>query len=212
MEPQSPNDDSVVTLLASAVAASERGDEDARWTSVVALQRGGAPETFEACATWCASASGFARTLAADVLGQLGGSGEESPYRERSTPLLLGLLSDSEPSVISSAAIALGHLAVRGRLEPLLSLAAHRSAEVRHAVAVALSGNESARAIATLILLSADEDAHVRDWATFGLGAQTDVDTPEVRHALAARLDDEDEDTRAEAFSGLSRRGDPRAR
>jgi HEAT repeat protein len=61
-------------------------------------------------------------------------------------------------------------------------------------------------------LLGALEDprAEVRDWAVFGLGVLRDVDTPRVREALLARLDDEGADTAGEAAVGLARRGDPR--
>ncbi len=54
--------------------------------------------------------------------------------------------------------------------------------------------------------LTSDEDADVRDWATFGLGTQINVDGTEVRQCLLARLDDPDEDTRSEAIAGLARR------
>jgi HEAT repeat protein len=64
------------------------------------------------------------------------------------------------------------------------------------------------RAVACLITLSADPEAGVRDWATFGLGVQIDIDTPEIRAALRARLYDPDGDTVGEAIVGLARRKD----
>jgi hypothetical protein len=51
----------------------------------------------------------------------------------------------------------------------------------------------------------------VRDWACMGLGDQLrDLDSPELRAALVARLDDIDLDTRCQAMCGLALRRDPR--
>src|SRR5690348_6201086 len=65
-------------------------------------------------------------------------------------------------------------------------------------------------AVATLIGLTRDPDDHNRDWATFALGQQIELNTPEIRDALADRLSDEDEVTRAEARVGLARCKDAR--
>lgn len=64
-------------------------------------------------------------------------------------------------------------------------------------------------AVTTLMQLTSDEDADVRDWATFGLGTEVKVDGAAVRQCLLDRLDDPDEDTRAEAVAGLARRHAP---
>lgn len=204
-------DPTVATLLADARAAAVREDEDARWHCVVALQAGGSETAFRQAAAWSTSPLPLERALGADILGQLGGSGESSPFRDRALPLLVPLLRDPDAVVLRAATIALGHLELRDQLEPLVALATHSEAGVRHGVVLALSGNDAPLAIATLIQLSADEDEHVRDWATFGLGSQTDLDTPELRDALAARLDDPNGDARAEAFTGLARLRDARA-
>ena len=67
-----------------------------------------------------------------------------------------------------------------------------------------------ARAIAALIELSSDPDYDVRNWATFGLGSQIDTDTPAIREALWARLEEPEDEVRGEAWVGLARRGDVR--
>jgi HEAT repeat protein len=69
------------------------------------------------------------------------------------------------------------------------------------------------RAVPELIRLSRDRSARVRNWATFGLSQQLGdphpIDTPEIREALAARL--QDDAACAEAAFGLAARGDRRA-
>lgn len=72
-----------------------------------------------------------------------------------------------------------------------------------------MQGNGQAAAIDTLIELMEDINEDVRDWATFALGSQCDVDFVEVREALRKRLDDPFEDARSEAVWGLARRKDP---
>jgi HEAT repeat protein len=54
-------------------------------------------------------------------------------------------------------------------------------------------------------------DDDFRDWATFGLGVQGDMDSVEIREALVRRLNDPDEDVREEAMVGLAKRKDERA-
>ncbi|NUU18943.1 hypothetical protein HP550_16960 [Cellulomonas humilata] len=98
----------------------------------------------------------------------------------------------------------------------VLALVGHESAVVRKAVAVQLpyltDDEPSADLLATAIRLTADLDPQVRDWACFTLGQQwQQVDSPELRRALAGRLDDIDLDTRHAALVGLSLRRDPRA-
>jgi hypothetical protein len=66
--------------------------------------------------------------------------------------------------------------------------------------------------VAVAIGLTLDRDKGVRDYACFALAQQwREVDTPALRNALAARLDDLDRDTRSEALVGLAYRRDPRA-
>jgi HEAT repeat protein len=93
----------------------------------------------------------------------------------------------------------------------VLGLRDHPDAAVREAVAFALGGRSGDDVLAALIALSADDAVDVRDWATFALGTLAEDDGEPLRDALAARLEDPDEDTRLEAVHGLALRGDPRA-
>ena len=116
--------------------------------------------------------------------------------------------------VVSAAITGFSHLQDRRAVPRILEFVDHPSEDVRLNVAMSLRGATDYEphegAIEALVKLSADEDEDVRNWACFGLG-QFDADTPEAREALAARLDDEHNDTRCEAVSALARIDDERA-
>lgn len=122
------------------------------------------------------------RIVGADILAQLGWS--DQTYLRESVTRLIEMLDDPESSVISSAAVALGHRRDPIAIPHLLKLAAHPDAGVRHGLVFGLCGHEDADAIRTLISLAQDEDFDVRNWAVFALGSQIDTDTPEIRQAL----------------------------
>jgi hypothetical protein len=98
----------------------------------------------------------------------------------------------------------------------VVALVGHESADVRKAVVVQLpfltEDEPSPELLAAAIMLTEDPDQDVRDWACFTLGQQWQhVDTPELRDALAGRLDDIDVETRLAALVGLALRQDARA-
>jgi HEAT repeat protein len=193
-------------LLSIALTAE---DEDTVWEAVGILHWRGTREVFEAARQLCASRCPRERAVGADVLGQLGIP--ERSFPDESWAILTERLRvDENAGVLSSAAIACGHLHDVRAIDPLVQLKDHRCEDVRYAVVFGLSAYEDSKAVRALIDLSADTDAHVRDWATFGLGQQIRLDTPEIREALYARVADEDGDTRAEGLMGLARRRDER--
>jgi HEAT repeat protein len=166
-------------------------------------------EVFEAAAALCKSRRTAERQLGASILNQLGHPDRIFPD-EVLAVLSAMLVTEKDRDVLHTICIALRYLDLPEGIPLLLSLKEHPDAWVRHGVAFGLGGEEDPEAVQGLIDLSADEDEVVRDWATFGLGKQLDLDTPPIRAALAARLDDPDPVTRAEAFGGLARRKDPR--
>lgn len=179
---------------------------------IAALHARGDEESFVAAAEVLGSPDPDRRSVAADILAQLGAAGEERPFREPAFRILLEQIeSETHPSVLASITSAFGHLADPRGIGALHALSDHRDVEVRRGVAFGLLGHDDDLAVATLVALSTDPDAAVRDWATFGLGTQIDRDDEQVRDALVARLDDEDRDTRGEALRGLAARGDDRA-
>ena len=193
-------------------AALSSTDEDARWDLVTILHWRGTREVFEAARGLCRSDCPSERELGADVLGQLGVSPTTpAAFPEESVAVLLeGLAKETDLGALRAFLIALGHRKPLEAVPAIVRLKAHPDADIRYCVAYALGGHEDPLTINTLIELSGDEDAHVRDWATFGLGRLTNVDTPAIREALLRRVTDPDDDARGEALVGLARRNDVR--
>lgn len=195
MRPFEPGYEDPAALLARAAACAEPADRRERAELVGRLHRRTDAEAFAAAAEAARSADLALRLVAMDVLGQLGYTAER-PYREQTLPILLAELDDAEePSLLQAAIRALAHLGDGRALISVLRHAAHRDPQVRRAVAATVPALADPRspaqpALEALIELSRDVDEQVRDWATFGLGELLEVDTPELRAALTARLDD----------------------
>ena len=149
------------------------------------------------------------RIFVADVLAQ-GHPGEKRFCDECIEMLLEMLRGEVVPSVLIALGNALGHHHAAAAVEPLAKLRRHSDASVRLAIVHGLLCEESPLALQTLIELSADEDRDVRNWATFGLGSQSDADSESIREALLARVSESDDEISGEAIVGLAKRGDAR--
>ena len=190
-------------------AALQEKDGDVRWEYVQALHMRGEREIFEQAVRLCQSKDSTKAILGADILGQLGTP--NFPFHKESVPVLLKLIGNQQDeSALQAATMALGRTGDSRALEKLIELKNHSSEEVRFAVVHGLLTLEDEKSIQALIELSVDEDEDVRNWATFGLGSQIEVNTKEIRDSLFKRLDEEDDEIRGEALVGLSIRKDKR--
>lgn len=183
------------------------------WGAIARLQDLGSRDVLDACLAACRNADPLRRCIGAAVLGQLGGREAKVVFREERYQGLVDLLAaeragTGDPGVLREACAALGHLRDARAIPALLELLSHPSPIVRFGVQSGLSGHDVPDAIDGLIVLSADDDDHVRDWATFGLGSEIETDSPAIRAALHGRLDDPCLDARHEAIVGLARRQD----
>ena len=185
-------------------------DEWIAWDAVAALQWKGTAEAFQRAQSFCRSPCPQERRLGADILGQLGIPDRTFP-RESAAILLSMLDSEKDAGVLVSIFSAFGHLHDSAVIGVAPRFVIHPDRDVRIGVVMALTGHASEAAVDMMIQLTRDANADVRDWATFGLGTRLKLDTPKIRNALAARLDDPDEDTRGEAMIGLACRNDQRA-
>jgi HEAT repeat protein len=203
-----------IDALFSAALSGDR-EHDAAWKAVTKLHFTGTHEVLEKAVELTKSIDPHRRARGADILGQLGvqpGVHSTSFVPERLQSLLAMLHSELDPLALNTTIIALGHLWEPAGVREVLRFSHHSDENVRYAVACALPrglGNEP-EVIDTLLQLMRDSDSDVRDWATFGLGTQSDADSPVIRDALFDRLQDEDEDTRSEAAAGLAKRKDLR--
>ncbi len=189
--------------------AHETDSEEDYWQIISELHQRGSELEFGLAEQLSRDDDPVKREIAADILGQLGIFGHG--FHQKSVSLLIGMLNDESADVAASAAFSLGHRNDEQALEPLLQQLHHENANVRHGVAFALGGFDEQVAVDALIQLSSDEDDDVKNWATFGLANIMEIDSPEVRAALLARLDEEDAEIRGEALIGLARRKEKKA-
>lgn len=190
---------------------------DRSWKAIVALQLRASPSLLVLVHSLCASLSWRRRALGLYVASQLqrprrpGDTLGATAYAMESTQaLLLDGLHDPHGKVVCAAVSGLGHRPHLKALATLVELAGHADSAMRWDVAVALGCYHEPAAIDALMRLAVDAEPEVRDWATFGLGTQQTIDTPQVREVLWRNLGDDDEDVRGEALVGLAARRDLR--
>ena len=201
-----PRDDARGTDELISVALNVT-DDDERWDTIRSLHWRGSHEVLEGATQLTTGQSPSERRLGADILGQLGVPERFLPDQCKS--ILRVMLSEGEDAgVLKSVLIALSNQNDIDAIPQVVKFSMHPDSDVRHASVHALSGHDVPLAIEALIQLSNDTCDHVRDWATFSLGTLIEIDNPQIREALAVRLHDPHDDTRAEAIVGLAQRKD----
>ncbi len=192
--------------------ASLQGDyeDEAAWDAVAALRLRGTDDVFQLAVKYAESAEPRERARGLNVLGQLGAGRpiSERPHFDDCVAIAIDHLHDSDSLVVNSAAWALAHLCDDRAISALIPMRNNPDADVRWAVANGLNGSERPDAITTIIELMDDSDDNVRDWATFALGTQCSVNSPEILNALRKRLFDSYEMARNEAVWGLAQHKD----
>jgi HEAT repeat protein len=190
-------------------------DDELPWEAVRTLHRRGDREVCDRAAEWCRSDDPLKRARGADVLAQLGRTVDHpnNDFPEECFSVVSSLVQrEKDVLPLLSAVHALGHIENPLAIPLVIEHRLHPSADVRFAVACAL-GNfaNDPRAVDTLLALMQDVDEDVRDWATFGLGVQGDLNSDQIRDGLFDRLTDPDRNVRGESLLGLAKRQDQRA-
>jgi hypothetical protein len=204
-----PTDEIIASLLANPDRDDESYEDDRYWPNVGVICHRLTPDVLARAVTLCESSCAVEQRLGCDILGGLGEP--DHPFWDESVgPMLRVLDGADELETIGIAIANLGRLCHPGAAPTLLRFVNHPDDGIRYSVATALPRLADAPGvIGALIVLTRDWDVDVRDWATFGLGSQTDADGPDIRSALWERTTDPVAIVRAEALCGLARRKVP---
>ncbi|MFG2848183.1 HEAT repeat domain-containing protein [Kitasatospora sp. NPDC048296] len=207
----------MVELVEQALAAARVAEENGDWDEYETILRQAATDGAGALSfglELVGSDDQAERATGCDLLYHA--SDQDETVRAEAAEALTALAErEADDGVLWSLARAVERTYDPRAVPVLVALAGHPDADVRQRVAVSfvgvLTGLPDGPDVCALITLTRDECPQVRDWATFTLGFQAEVDTREVRSALWERTTDADPDTRAEGIRGLARRHDPRA-
>jgi HEAT repeat protein len=183
-----------------------------QWDYLVELRSRGTKEVFVKSYELAHSDNLREKIIGIDLLAQLGS--EPRPFLKESLSLYFELLDkETNYSVIRAILHAIGHNnddLTSVQIAILTGFKRNKSSEIRRGLVSALLHVDNEEAINTLIFLTNDKVTTIRDWATFGIGTQSERDNVHIRTALWKRVEDQDETTRFEAIVGLAKRKDPK--
>lgn len=207
----------VAELVGRAVVAARVARETGDWDEYGALLwRAGADGVgaVRGGLELIGSGDALEREVGCDLLGDA--SEQNGAVRGEAAEALVALAErETEGCVLRALAGAIGRTGDARAVAVLVALAGHPDVGVRREVASSFAGVVTGRPdgadVSALVTLTRDVDPDVRNWATFALGFQAEVDGPAIRAALWERTTDGCADAREEGIRGLARRRDPRA-
>jgi hypothetical protein len=183
--------------------------DETYWDNVRVLHSRPSKELFLKCVELTKSIEPKKRIVGIDILSQFG---FPRKYHHESVRLFFKLLKkETDNNVKASLLYAIGHNneeLTHSQIKQMITFKNSNVKIIRFALAYALGGVDDPLAINTLILLSEDKFASIRDWAIFGL-AQIERNNEQIREALWKRINDKDDNTKMEAINGLAKRKDP---
>jgi hypothetical protein len=178
------------------------------WSYIGELFRRPTEDVFQKCVQLTQSDNVKERKIGVNVLSQLGS--DKRPFQKETIKLLFEMLKKEEnPRTIYLILVAIGHNnegLTKAHIAQIEKFKSSRNSNIRFGLVMALSRCKHKYADDILIFLSRDKRADVRDWATFSIGSLRESNDPKLIAALWERVDDKDEDTRYEAFTGLAKR------
>ncbi|WP_459557256.1 hypothetical protein [Lacunimicrobium album] len=199
--------------LKNHLALIKTQDGEKRWNSIFSLANHATNELFAITIEYSSSSLSIDRILSADVLGRLGdcdlATSKGRPLGEASLAALLGMLSvEKDTKVTLSIITALQHHHHHKIIGSVVPFKNSCSADIRRAVALAITGYVDPLAIDTLLELSKDADVQTRNWSVFAISQQIETSSTEIIECLRNACNDENDEVRAEGLYGLAIRND----
>lgn len=184
------------------------------WENIRELRSRANENIFKTCIKLSKSVNSKDRTIAVDILAQLGIP--PRPFYKESKKVFFNILQkESDKDVLFSVLYAIGHnneKLTSQEISKICSFQNSKDVDIRKSLVYALLSVDNKLAIDTLIHLTADPISYIRDWATFGIGQQIERDNKNIRQALWLRTQDKDRYVKFEAIFGLAKRKDIRVK
>lgn len=184
------------------------------WDNIRELRSRANENIFKNCIKLTASSKPKERIIAIDILAQFGLTPRRF-YKESKKVFFDFLKKEKNLKVLFATLYAIGHnndKLTSQEVALICSFQKNNDEGIREGLVSALLSVDNKLAIETLINLTTDKFAHIRDWATFGIGTQIDRDNKIIREALWKRVEDKNQDTKLEAIVGLAKRKDNRVK
>jgi hypothetical protein len=188
--------------------------DSTHWDNIRELRSRASEDIFKRSCELIKSRNVKKRVIGSEILSQFG-----VPPRPLIKPILKlffeVLKKEKDSAVISTIFYGIGHNSEHLKKKDIKLLCEFRdneNIEIKQGLVFALGGINNKIAIDTLIDFTADKHSSIRDWATFGIGAQSDRDNSRIRKALWDRVNDKHFKTRQEAIFGLAKRKDSKVK
>jgi hypothetical protein len=180
------------------------------WNYIIELRKRKSNDIYAKSISLTKSKKVKEKIIGVEIMAQFG---HPRLHQDKTITIYFNLLkTETDINLISSILYAIVHnkeILTIEQIDILCNYKNHRSTKVRYSLVCALLAIENTKAIETLIELSSDKDADIRNWSTFGIGAQIETDSEEIRKALWDRINDLDKNARNEAVFGLAIRKVP---
>ncbi|MHA3789967.1 hypothetical protein ACX0HA_17300, partial [Flavobacterium hauense] len=151
--------------------------ETSYWDTIGELRSRPYTAVFERCTELIKADNPKYRKAGINVLAQLGTS--PRPFLKESIKLFLNILeTEKDTDVLFSLLFAIGHNNDCLTTFQVNKICSFTDEPLKESLTFALLGVDTDIAVETLIRLSGDASANIRNWATFGLGSQTEKDSP----------------------------------